>query len=79
MTAINKIYLQMLALLLWWEKLVCSPPWISEPRVAILSIFRQLSPLMRKNLVQKYLFRSCRINYPNDWGASIRLTIDVNY
>jgi hypothetical protein len=65
MTAINKIYLQMLAPLLWWEKLVCSLPWISEPRVASLSVFRQLLPLVRKNW------------YQNIYSVVVELTIQT--
>jgi hypothetical protein len=78
MTAINKIYLQVLAQLVAWENLVCASPWMLKPRMVSLSVFRQLSPLVRKDLAKKYLFCSCKINYPKNWDASIRLTIDVN-
>ena len=77
MTAINKIYLQMLVQLLRGENLICSFRWIFKPDWRSVYSINRFSPEV-KGLASKYIFCNSNDRQIN-WGAALQMAIGIFY
>ncbi len=79
MSAINKIYVKVLVLVLRWENLICGISSIVQSALIAVCGSEQFSPEVKKDLASKHQFCKTNTEHQINWGAPGRMAIGISY